>query len=185
MADVGEVFTPGIFKRRHVEIPEYGYPYFSGSELFQIDAAPRGYLSRKWPGIEDYRVEKDWLLIQDAGQLGGLIGNVVRVPPSVAGGVVSNHLMRVAIDDHENAAYVFAVLSSAHGYRSIVRNAFGSSIPQLDPKHVGAIQVPWPDDRVRTAVAAPVLRAWQLEDEAIISGRSAVALVERAIEEAA
>lgn len=185
VADLGRVFTPGIFKRPYVENHSSGYPYFSGTELFQNGAVPRGYLARKWTGIEEYRVAQDWLLIQDAGQLGGLIGRVVRIPPTVAGGVVSNHLMRIAIEDRHCAAFLFAVLTSGHGYRAIVRNAFGSSIPQLDPKHVGAIQVPWPDRRVRAAVAKPVLRSWQLEDEAIVSERSAVALVERAIEEAA
>ena len=164
--------------------PAYGYPYFSGTELFQIDASPRGYLSRKWPGIQEYRVSKDWLLIQDAGQLGGLIGSVVRVPPTVDGGVVSNHLMRIDIADRESAAFVFVVLTSPHGYRAIVRNAFGSSIPQLDPKHVGAIRIPWPSDAVRAVIAAPILRAWQLEDEATAAERSAISLVERAIEDA-
>jgi type I restriction enzyme, S subunit len=185
VSDTGKVFTPGIFKRRHVDNPDYGYPYFSGTELFQIDATPRGHLARKWLGIEEYLVAEDWLLIQDAGQLGGLIGRVVRVPPTVAGGAVSNHLMRIAIGDRETAAYVFAILTSAHGYRAIVRNAFGSSIPQLDPQHIGSIQLPWPNKRARSAVAEQVLQAWQFEDEAIVSERAAITLVERAIEEAA
>jgi type I restriction enzyme S subunit len=185
LADLARVFTPGIFKRRYVDAPEYGYPYFSGTELFQLDAAPRGYLAKKWSEIEEYRVATDWLLIQDAGQLGGLIGSVVRVPPHFAGSVVSNHLMRVAVEEREVAAFLFAVLTSAHGYRAIVRNAFGSSIPQLDPKHIAQLMLPWPDRSVRKEVSELVLRAWKLEDEAIADERQAVALVEHAIQEAA
>lgn len=185
ISEIANVFTPGIFKRRYVDSPEYGYPYFSGTELFQLDAAPRGYLARKWSGIEGYRVSTDWLLIQDAGQLGGLIGSVVRVQPFFDGSVVSNHLMRVAVNCRETAAYLFAVLTSPHGYRAIVRNAFGSSIPQLDPKHIAQIEVPWPDESVRLEVAEKVLEAWGLEDQAVVSERDGVALVERAIEEAA
>lgn len=184
LADLATVFTPGIFKRRYVDAPEYGYPYFSGTELFQLDAAPRGYLAKKWSGIEGYRVSTDWLLIQDAGQVGGLIGSVVRVQPHFDGSVVSNHLMRVAVDARETAAYLFALLTSAHGYRAIIRNAFGSSIPQLDPKHVGQILVPWPRESVRVAIAESVLEAWDLEDRAVVDEREGVALVERAIEEA-
>lgn len=185
ISEIANVFTPGIFKRRYVDSPEYGYPYFSGTELFQLNAAPRGYLARKWSGIEGYRVSTDWLLIQDAGQLGGLIGTVVRVQPFFDGSVVSNHLMRVAVNCRETAAYLFAVLTSPHGYRAIVRNAFGSSIPQLDPKHIAQIEVPWPDESVRLEVAEKVLEAWGLEDQAVVSERDGVALVERAIEEAA
>jgi type I restriction enzyme S subunit len=185
LSDLARVFTPGIFKRRYVDAPEFGYPYFSGTELFQLDASPRGFLAKKWRGIEEYRVHTGWLLIQDAGQIGGLIGTMVRVPPHFDGSVVSNHLMRIATQDLEVAAFLFAVLTSACGYRAIVRNAFGSSIPQLDPKHIGKLTIPWPSASLRAVVAAEVLHAWKLEDEAVGREREGVALVERAIEEAA
>lgn len=182
IAELARVFTPGIFKRKYVDSPAYGYPYFSGTELFQLDAAPRGFLSKKWSGIEGYRVSTDWLLVQDAGQLGGLIGSVVRVQPHFDGSVVSNHLMRIAVRDRETAAYLFVVLTSPHGYRAIIRNAFGSSIPQLDPKQVGQVLVPWPRKSVRVAVAEKILEAWSLEDRAVTDEREGVAHVERAIE---
>ncbi|XXT21724.1 hypothetical protein WME94_09205 [Sorangium sp. So ce429] len=180
--EVARVFTPGIFKRMHVEDPKYGYPYFSGTELFQYDAEPRGFLSRRAPKIDEYLVGLNWLLIQDAGQLEGLIGRIVRVTPSVANSVVSNHLMRIATDEASDAAYLSVVLSSPHGYRAITRNAFGSSIPQLDPVHIGAIRLPWPSNAVRKRIAAPVLEAWKLEDEASESERLAQKKVEDAIE---
>lgn len=183
--EVARVFTPGIFKRMHVEDPAFGYPYYSGTELFQYDPEPRGHLSRRAPKIEDYVVGLNWLLIQDAGQLEGLIGRLVRVTPSVADSVVSNHLMRVATDDAADAAYLSVVLSSPHGYRAITRNAFGSSIPQLDPAHIGALRIPWPSSTVRKRIAAPVLEAWRLEDDASVSSREALRKVEDAIEKGA
>ncbi len=183
--DVARVFTPGIFKRIYVEDPNYGYPYFSGTELFQYDAEPRGHLSRRAPKIEDYIVRENWLLIQDAGQLEGLIGRLVRVTPSVANSVVSNHLMRIASEDAETSAYLSVVLSSPHGYRAITRNAFGSSIPQLDPAHIGALRLPWPSAAIRKRIAEPVLAAWKLEDEAFASVRRATKKVEDSIEKGA
>lgn len=182
---VARVFTPGIFKRMHVEDPAFGYPYYSGTELFLYDPEPRGHLSRRAPKIEDYVVRLNWLLIQDAGQLEGLIGRLVRVTPSVADSVVSNHLMRVATDDATDAAYLSVVLSSPHGYRAITRNAFGSSIPQLDPAHIGALRIPWPSSTRRKRIAAPVLEAWRLEDEASESARAALRTVEDTIEKGA
>lgn len=184
LSDLAEVFTPGIFKRRYAGSPEYGYPYFSGTELFQLDATPRGYLTRKWTGIEEYRVNEGWLLIQDAGQIGGLIGTLVRVSPYFDGSVVSNHLMRIAVADRQVAAFLFSLLTSPYGYRAIVRNAFGSSIPQLDPKHIGNLMIPWPCESLRAEVATEIQDSWKLEDEAVAREREAVALVERAIEEA-
>lgn len=182
LGDICDVFSTNIFKRIHVEDPAYGYAYFSGSELFQIAPTPRGYLSRKAPGIREYVVYTDWLLIQDAGQLGGLIGQLTRVPANLNGVVVSNHLMRVVPRSRIDAGYLFAVLSSPLGYRAITRNAFGSSIPQLDPAHISTIKIPWPDDIEREKFAAPVLNSWDLDDRATNAELEAVTLVERTIE---
>jgi type I restriction enzyme S subunit len=179
---VARVFTPGIFKRIHVDDEGYGYRYYSGTELFHSDVTPRGFLSRRAPKIEGYLVKRDWLLIQDAGQLQGLIGRVVRVSPTVDGGVVSNHLVRVAAEATRDSAYINVVLASPHGYRAITRQAFGSSIPQLDPRDIGGIKIPWPSAQVRETIAEPMLQAWSLEDAATVGMREAVALVESAIE---
>jgi type I restriction enzyme S subunit len=185
LGTIAKVFTPNIFKRIHVDEPNWGYPYFSGSELFQISPENRGYLSKKSPNIAAYLVKKDWLLIQDAGQVGGLIGRIVRVCPYADNSVVSNHLMRIVPENREDAAYLFAVLSSPHGYRAIVRHAFGSSIPQLDPSHIKRVYIPWAEDEVRANIAVNVLEAWDLFDQADLEEKSAIAMVNKAIEEVA
>ena len=182
---VATVFTPGIFKRPYVDDPSFGYPYFSGSELFLNDAEPRGYLNKRAKNIENYVVKKNWLLIQDAGQLGGLIGKVVRVNHFENNSVVSNHLMRIASENDIDAGYLFAVISSIVGYHAIVKNAFGTSIPQLDPAHIGKMKIPWPDKVIRQRIANPVLNAWSLQDRAIEAERGAVSKTEQAIEQAA
>jgi len=176
------VFTPGIFKRLYVQDPEWGYAYYSGSELFELAPSARGYLSKRAPGIKDYLIEKDWLLIQDAGQVGGLIGRVTRAGKTVDKSVVSNHLMRIAAASIEDAAFIFAVLSSPHGYRAIIRHAFGSSIPQLDPKHIGAMQIPWMTEQQRLFIGEPIQESWRLMDIADEDEARARVLVERAIE---
>lgn len=176
------VFTPGIFKRLYVQDPEWGYAYYSGSELFELAPVARGYLSKRAPGIDDYLIEKNWLLIQDAGQVGGLIGRVTRAGETVDKSVVSNHLMRIAPASIDDAAFIFAVLSSPHGYRAITRHAFGSSIPQLDPKHIGAMQIPWMTEQQRLFIGEPIRESWRLMDIADEDEARARVLVERAIE---
>ena len=185
LGDVAKVFQTNIFKRPYVDDPQYGYPYFSGAELFTYDPLPRGYLRKKAPGMDQYVVERDWLLMQDAGQLGGLIGRLIRVTADQDGSVVSNHLIRIAAETRVDAGYLFALLSSPIGYRAVLRNAFGSSIPQLESAHLRGIKIPWPEDNLRERIADPILASWDLEDNASELDRQAVALVERAIEEAA
>ncbi len=181
---VSRVFQTNIFKRPYVSDPVHGYPYFSGAELFTYDPQPRAYLRKKASGIDDYVVRRNWLLMQDAGQLGGLIGQVMRVTADQDGSVVSNHLIRIVEQSSTDAAYLFALLGSPVGARAIVRNAFGSSIPQLESTHLAQIRIPWPEKRIRERIADPVLLSWDLEDEASRLDREAVALVEHAIEEA-
>ena len=179
---VARVFQTNIFKRPYVSDPQHGYAYFSGAELFTYDPQPRGYLRKKAPGIDQYIVRRDWLLMQDAGQLGGLIGRVTRVTADQDGSVVSNHLIRIVAQERTDAAYLFALLASPVGFRSVVRNAFGTSIPQLESTHLAQIKIPWPEKRIREQIAEPVVLSWDLEDEASRLDRNAVALVERAIE---
>jgi type I restriction enzyme S subunit len=183
--ETSRIFTPGIFKRIHVEDAKYGYPYYSGSELFEIVPQPRGYLSRKSPNIDDYIVRTNWLLVQDAGQLGGLIGQTTRVRPAGDSSVVSNHLMRVVPHDPRDSSFLYMVLNSPHGYLAILRHAFGTSIPQLDPVNVGnGVRVPWPGERLRWELGQPISESWSLTDEADRMEAKAVAIVERLIEEA-
>ena len=182
--EIARVFTPGIFKRIHVEDPSYGYPYYSGSELFEIVPQPRGFLSKRSFNIEEYVVRENWLLIQDAGQIGGLIGQITRVRPKADCSVVSNHLMRVVSHDPRDAAYVYLVLHSQHGYLAVLRHAFGTSIPQLDPAKVGeGVQIPWPEEDLRRQLGAPLLESWRLIDEADQMENRAVATIERLIRE--
>lgn len=185
LGDVAEVFQTNIFKRPYVDDPQYGYPYFSGAELFTYDPEPRGFLRKTAPGIKDYIVRKDWLLMQDAGQLGGLIGKIMRVSKQQDMCVVSNHLIRIHSPVRRDSAYIFTLLWSPIGYRAVVRNAFGSSIPQLESAHLARIMVPWPEADLRQRIASPVVKSWDLEDEATDCDHEAIHLVEKAIEEAA
>ena len=50
---------------------------------------------------------------------------------------------------------------------------------------MGQIKIPWPDESVREEIAEGVLLSWDLEDEASRCDAQAIALVERAIDEAA
>jgi type I restriction enzyme S subunit len=184
LGEVAHVYQTNIFKRPYVDDPQFGYPYFSGAELFTYAPSPRGYLRKKADGIDNYIVRKDWILMQDAGQLGGLIGKVMRVTKQQDKCVVSNHLIRIAASERVDSAYLFTMLSSPVGYRAIVRNAFGSSIPQLESAHLAKMLIPWPSQSIREQIAEPILRSWELEDEAIDLDRKAISIIENAIEEA-
>ena len=71
---VADVFIPGIFKRLYVSDPIFGSPYITGGDVFEISPTSDKYLMRRV--AEEYKLvlRKGMIVIQEAGQLGGLIG---------------------------------------------------------------------------------------------------------------
>ncbi|GGR73739.1 type I restriction-modification system restriction endonuclease DNA specificity subunit HsdS [Deinococcus seoulensis] len=183
LGSLATVFTPGIFKRIHVDDPDYGYRYLSGTEIFQVNPKERGYLSKNSKNIDNYLVKNGWILMQDAGQVGGLIGQVSYCYPYMDGSVLSNHIMRIAANNPEDSAYLYAFLSSKLGYRQIVRTAFGSSIPQIDPKYVAEIDIFWPSREERAGLSDGISEAWEKINIAYNNEEKAIQLVEQAIEQ--
>jgi len=125
------------------------------------------------------------ILIQEAGQLGGLIGRSVPVGEYLDGFACTNNMVRVTPRETEDAGYIYAVLASPHGVRLIARESAGSSIPHIEVSRVRSLMIPWADEATRRSIGGLVIRARELRDEACAHDEDARVLVERAIEEAA
>jgi len=181
LGDVARVFIPGIFKRKYVDDPKFGHPYVTGGDVFQIRTDSTSYLMRQVAEKYELVVTKNTILIQEAGQLGGLIGRCVFVGQHLAGHAVSNNMVRVTAPDAQDSGYLFAVLSTSEGTLLLSREAAGSSIPHLDAGRVSALSVPWPDESRRRQIGELVLKASRLRDDACAREDEARALVEEAI----
>jgi type I restriction enzyme S subunit len=184
LSKVAEVFIPGIFKRRYSEESRFGVPYITGGDVFQLAPKSDRYLMRRV--VSEYRlgVEEGTILIQEAGQLGGLIGRSVMVGSYLDGFAVSNNMVRVKALDRRDAGFLFALLSTEEGVRLITREAAGSSIPHMDASRLCNLRLPWPIRERRHEVSAFVDEAIKLRDMAAASEDEARTLVERSIEEA-
>lgn len=182
---VADVFIPGIFKRLYADDPRFGVPYITGADVFQIAPTSEQYLQRRVAETNALVVKKGMILVQEAGQLGGLIGRSVLVGNYLDGFAVSNNMIRVTAKDQVDVGYLFAVLSSEPGVTLIAREAAGSSIPHIDANRVRQLELPWAPRALREKIGAPVVQAWDLRDRACALETEARRLVERAIEEAA
>lgn len=183
LAEVAKVFIPGIFKRRYAD-PEYGFPYITGSDVFQVAPTSERYVLRSVADQYGLTVSKGEILIQEAGQLGGLIGRSVLVGNYLNGFAVSNNMIRVTAYEQSDVGYLFALLSTPEGVLLIGREAAGSSIPHIEDGRVRNIRIPWPSAEARREIGSVVLQAQILRDQACVDENQARALVERAIEEA-
>jgi len=185
LEEVANVFIPGIFKRRYADDPKHGYPYITGADVFQVVPTSDKYLMRKVSEQYQLVLKSGMILIQEAGQLGGLIGSSVQVGEYLDGFACTNNMVRVTPNDVRDAGYLYTVLASPYGVRLIAREAAGSSIPHIEVSRVQRLVIPWASESTRHRIGKPAIEARRLRDEACSDEREARVLVERTIEEAA
>ncbi len=183
LSDVAEVYIPNIFKRRYAPDKSFGYPYLTGGDIFTLMPEIKDYLLR--PVAEEGRLllTKGMIVIQDSGQVGGLIGSSVIIGAQLDGYAATNNMVRILAKDAADSGYLFAILRSEHGRRLLEREATGTSIPHLDQTRVATIRIPWPDHAKRRVISEMIEQAVQLRDKAAALDHKAIAEVESAIGE--
>lgn len=182
LGSVARVFIPGIFKRLYVSDSSFGSPYITGGDVFELSPISEKYLMRKVAAEYELLLKRGMIVVQEAGQLGGLIGRSVMVGKYLDGFACSNNMIRIVPNSDVDAGYLFALLSSEYGVRLLSREAAGSSIPHTDEGRVRRIRIPWPDEGVRSFIAAPAIQARELRDAAAVSEMEARSLMELHIE---
>jgi type I restriction enzyme S subunit len=184
LSEVAEVFIPGIFKRRYAEGPSHGVPYITGGDVFQITASSDKFLVKRVANEHVLQVRQGTILVQEAGQLGGLIGRSVFVGAHLDGFAVSNNMVRITSRNPLDAGYIYVLFSTTQGVTLLSREAAGSSIPHMDAGRLSAISIPWPPEEFRHMISEIVNNATDLQDKASKAEGEARSLVELAIEEA-
>ena len=183
LGDIAEVYIPTIFKRLYAEDPNFGYPYFTGKEIYEITPITTLHLKKDVAELNRLIIERGMILIQDSGQVSGLIGQPVQVGQQIHGAACTNNMVRILAKRAVDNGYIFALLSTDCGIRLIKREAAGSSIPHLEENRIRALVIPWPDQSARDQIGNRVWQALDLRDAAIDLEREARELVERTIEE--
>ena len=173
LGEIADVFIPGIFKRRYASDPAYGVPYVTGADVFQLAPTSEQFLLTRVANDVGLVLRKGMIVIQEAGQLGGLIGRSVLVGEHLDGHACTNNMIRVTAKNTEDTGYLLSLLASTYGVRLLSREAAGSSIPHIEAGRVRALSIPWPEKRVRVRVGKLVMEAQRLRDEAVTADRDA------------
>lgn len=181
LGEVADVFIPGIFKRQYASDPAYGVPYITGADVFQLAPTSEQYLLKRIANDMGLVLRKGMIVIQEAGQLGGLIGRSVLVGDHLDNFACSNNMVRVTAKNENDTGYLYAVLASAYGVRLVSREAAGSSIPHIEAGRVRGLSIPWPEKAVRKRIGGLVMEAQRLRDEAVLADSEARTIVEDAI----
>lgn len=181
LGEVADVFIPGIFKRLYASDPQFGSPYITGGDVFELAPVSDKFLMKRVAAEYGLLLKKGMIVVQEAGQLGGLIGRSVMVGSYLDGFSCSNNMIRIVPEDDIDGGYLFTLLSSEHGVRLLSREAAGSSIPHTDEQRVKRIQVPWPARNDREDIGAPAIRARELRDQACVWEQEARDMLEAKI----
>jgi type I restriction enzyme S subunit len=177
-----DIFLPGIFKRIHVDGPEFAAPYFTGYSLYSNEPEPKGYLSRATTLFDQVSLKEGMILVQAFGQEGGLTGRPVWVGRHLNNATTTHMLVRLIVKDRNRAAYLYGFLNSLLAYRQISCLTYGGSIPHFDVAGIKTVLIPRLAPEKEAGIADQVLTAVAARDEALQLELDARQIVESLIE---
>ena len=141
------VFLPNRFVRG-IPLPD-GVPILGSEELFMVNPEIDKFLPAKVATAE-VMVKRNWLLLARSGQIYGINGRLVLASKWHEDKIISDHAIRI-IPKNVRPGYLLTALGHPTlGRPLVLREVFGTSIPEIDPASVEDI---------------PILRLGNLENE--------------------
>jgi hypothetical protein len=182
LRELASVF--GVKRFKHIYTAT-GAAYVDSGELFVINPEIQKFIplaAKK--DATDYYVKAGWLLMACSGQLYGIIGDAVLATRWHEEKVLSNHILRIVPKSGMRPGYLLAALTHTDlGRPLVLRAAFGTSIPELDPIELGAMPIVRLGRR-EDVIADKMERAAQLRGNADDLENDATELFESAISRA-
>lgn len=160
----GGIFYPGRHKRNYVEPGDNSCPFYSGTQILQVRPFDIKYQPKDYSPARKHFVEKDWILITRSGST----GRVVMVTDSMAGTMVTEHVIRVICDkDLVDPYYVYAYLATDDiGKVLLEKGIYASVVDHITPDFVSTIPIPRLAPEKEKEIADRVRRAEQMRDMA-------------------
>jgi hypothetical protein len=185
VADAGyDVWVPGRYKR--IPAPD-GVVYRDSADLLEVSPdLPKRFADCGFGDEHGGRVQSGWILIPSSGQVYGIIGTATLATDALHGQVVSNHVIRVAprTDAAVRTGYLVTALSHLTLGRPLVKSlAFGSSVPEIAPEDLAALEVvrlrPSAEDAIADVAEAAALAHAEADKIEEQMGRDASAIIQK------
>ncbi|MGD0201858.1 MAG: hypothetical protein ABSD27_14010 [Bryobacteraceae bacterium] len=163
-----------------------GMPYMSADELFSVNPSiTKRVMVEQAETPEDYYVKAGWLVMACSGQTYGLNGSVSLLDKRHEQSFFSHDIVRIMPrKDRIRPGYLYAVLGHPRlGRPLVIRHAYGTSIPHLDPGDVATIPVVRLAEEVENAIADRTEKAVSLRAEADEIENASAARAEQVIDD--
>jgi len=172
-----QIYVGNRGKRHYVS---KGIPFLSSSDMMLFN--PQRWASQisvKTPLLESLSVKEKDILISRSGT----VGNCIFVSKGLEDITVSEHALRVRIDESKIAPeYVYAYLCTWQGQRVLKNIAYGSVIITLGEEFVGEISLPQIDNESYKKIVQLVSDYSVCLDEASTLDSNAITIIEQEIE---
>lgn len=135
---------------------EHGIAYLSADELFTVNPEQtRRILVDPDDNYREFFVEPGWIVMACSGQVYGLNGAAALMTEHHRNTFFSHDLIRIVADTSKiRAGYLLVTLTHrTHGRPLLIRAAYGTSIPHLDPADVADFPVVRLDQSVENQIA--------------------------------
>ncbi len=168
--------APYSMGRKKIYFGEGGINYLSADEIFAINPmAEKRVLVSPEDNHASHFVKEGWIIMACSGQIYGLNGSALLVTKEMESIFFSQDLIRIIPDEKKiRSGYLLTTLTHPTlGRPLLIRAAYGTSIPHLDPNDVAAFPVVRLDAETENAIADLA--------EASSAARSRADVLERAL----
>lgn len=148
------------FKRIYTK-PEHGVPFVSSRNMFSLPLRPEKFLSRRMKKLGDLMIPRGWIIVSRSGT----VGNVLFINKTLEKCAISDHTIRIEPVGIPSG-YLYAFLASRFGKAFISSSTYGSTVDELEPKHLAPISIPLPPKEIQQSIHKKILRAYALRDRA-------------------
>jgi hypothetical protein len=171
------VWWPNRFKRLY---GESGTPYMSADDVFTTNPyALKSVLVEGKKDIDEFAIEPNWIVMARSGQTYGLNGSATLITDYHKGFFLSDDMIRI-IPDSTKARPGYLLTALTHptlGRPLVIREAYGMSIPHLDPADIEEFPVVRLGSTIEDEIA-------NLAEEAALEQAKAEALERKLAEDA-
>jgi type I restriction enzyme S subunit len=155
-----KIYYGGRAKRCYVKLThKKAIGFLGSSEMLELNPKPTNFLSSERMKIDDFKVEKNTILISRSGT----IGNLTFVNETLSKFLVSEHAIRIVAKEYPG--YLYAYLKSETGQQLIQSLIYGSVVSQIEPEHLEKIIIPNPPNEIKQEINNKILQSFELRDQ--------------------
>ncbi len=152
-------YVCGRFKR--IWLDKSDLPIYQPSSITDVYPTPDGYISHKTQtNIDALRVHAGQVLMTCSGT----IGKVSFVSKTLDNQIFSHDLLRIDVNDPEDAGYIYAYLKSSTGSKILLTNSYGAVITHIEPEHLATVPIPNAPVDIKKRINDLVVGSYEMRD---------------------